>query len=178
MRTYFLLAYLWLLRLLESVKQEGLRLWHHLCSYHDARHWVFLEGHTLPLPRSHAMTTPAEWHYANHQLIGRTQGPLLRMGWLSAKVVVEDNEYEMDTFLADFRVQGIPPLTHVFLAWCAETRRWFPPGSATLHVIDEEGERCIYGLDRTLQISGRRLYVLESVPRSQALFDPYTYYHA
>ena len=165
------------------------RTWHHMRSYHDAERWIFMKGHTLPLPLSHVrgVSNGEEWHYANHCLSPvHPHGPFLTMGWLSAKVVTENREYEMDTFLSHFRVKGgIPTLSHVFLAWCAETHRWFPPMSAALHVIDEEGETQIYGLDRMLDVHGRRLYVIPLQGQAPIrehqhvhLADPYTYYHA
>ena len=174
---YFLFTtYVWMLRLVEQVLRQGQHRWQHLRSYPVSQQWLFLEGHTLPLPRSHVHPSQkGTWYYENHRLTQDGRGPLYRMGWLSAKVVTENAEYEIDTFLELFRAQGIPPLSHLFLAWCAETHRWFPPGSVVLHVIDEEGEPCIYRLDQPLHAIGHRLYVLTS----NVLFvDPYTHYHA
>ena len=124
------------------------RLYQYIQSYRHHDTWVFIEGHTLPLPLSHIKSpVDASWTYSAHCLTSVSSPSVAhRLAWLSAKVVIihpkEEKEMEMDTFLEKFRLCGpAPPLVTLFLCWCAETRIWVRPDCIVqFHVITSEGE--------------------------------------
>jgi hypothetical protein len=187
---FFIRAYLWISHVAEEIMTDLQRVCQYLRGYPRAHQWVYLHGQMLPLSHVRGGQEDASWTYSHHQLT-RGAGPQLRMGWLSAKLVSDKGEYDMDGFLERLRIRGgIPSLHLIFLAWCAETGRWLAPDRVTLHVIDEDGQDCTYRTDETLYVRGRRLYVSRGAhtpPRLvgeeelRALFpsaDPYTFYHA
>ena len=132
-------------------------------SYTDAKHylhndhatWIFLPGHTLPLPRSFISNLDTySWQYntSTNQLT-HTEDPKnskdpksYSFSWLSVTLVVSyqgTHEYDMDPFLESFRVHtdSHPPTLHmVFMAWCAKHSLWFPENSnVMMRVIDHLG---------------------------------------
>lgn len=190
---FFIKAFIWISHVAEEVLHELRGVCEYLRGCRHARKWVYLHGHMLPLSHVRTGEEDATWIYTRHQLSRNdASGHLLRMGWLSAKLVCESEEYEMDSFLERLRIRGgIPSLHLIFLAWCAETGRWLAPDQVAFHVIDEDGQECTYRTDEILHIHGRRLYVsdptMETAPtimtgeQVRALFpsaDPYTFYHA
>lgn len=120
--------------------------------HHDS--WTFIDGHTLPLPQSHILhPVDATWTYSAHCLTSvSSPSEPHRLSWLSAKVVAihpkEEQEIEIDSFLEKFRLCGpVPPLTMIFLCWCAEMRHWFRPDCIIqFHVITHEGEEEILSI--------------------------------
>jgi hypothetical protein len=116
----------------ENIKQS-------LCNY-DHSLWVFLPGHSLPLPLS-VISNPSDyWKYDTHanQLIHYSTMPLTKyiLSLLSAKLLITESvdgkikEYDMDPFLETFSVHTVPEsppsMNMIFMAWCAHHKLWFP----------------------------------------------------
>ena len=122
--------------------------------------WLFIKGHTLPLPQSHC--TPhgtIEWIYSDHVLTYGADTTLYPLSWLSATLVIANKEYDIDHFLSSFRASDGLSLTHLFLSWCAETKQWFTPDTIlSFHIIDHQGDEQIVTLDDSLVVRGRKFY--------------------
>lgn len=128
-------------------------------TYNDAKHylnnhhaiWVFLPGHTLPLPRySISNLSTNSWKYdttTNQLSYDTTNAASYSFSWLSVTLIITHqgtHEYDMDPFLESFRVHTDihhPPTLHmVFMTWCAKHSLWFPKNSdITMRVIDHLG---------------------------------------
>jgi len=128
-------------------------------TYTDAKHylhndhaiWIFLPGHTLPLPRySISNINTHSWQYdTSTKQLTHTQDSKdpksYSFSWLSATLVISHqgtHEYDMDPFLESFRVYtNHPPTLHmVFMAWCAQHSLWFPKNcNVTIRAIDHLG---------------------------------------
>jgi hypothetical protein len=108
-------------------------------SNYDYSQWIFLPGHSLPLPLS-LISNPVQydWKYdtQHNQLIhhAAVQEKYV-LSVLSAKLHVtypmgETKEYDMDPFLETFCVytdsQSPPTLQMMVLSWCAHHNIWFP----------------------------------------------------
>lgn len=145
--------------------------------------WIFLPGHTLPLPLSF-ISNPAMyyWKYDKHnnQLIHHSTKPLEKyvLSVLSAKLLItslpgEKKEYDMDPFLETFHVHTDadhpPTLTMIFMAWCVQHNLWFP-GNCPIQFeyIDHLGNFITVNLsdDATISIQQHKLYITYS-PSSQ-----------
>jgi len=109
-------------------------------SNYDYSLWMFLPGHSLPLPLSVISNPANHWKYdtRTNQLIrpGTTAREKYVLSLLSAKLVItqlehgEKKEYDMDPFLETFSVhtdlQSLPTLHMMVLSWCAYHKLWFP----------------------------------------------------
>jgi len=163
-------------------------------SYGLNKSWVFMRGHTLPLPLSHIKNDiSATWKYSNHVLTSLSQPTdiVCKLSWLSAKIVVinthEEQEFDIDPFLAAFRVHThgdmTPSLTFLFLTWCAQTNQWFQHDSIVqFHIIDHQGQEHLLTIgadNRCLIIHDKKIYhqLLKRADSTSELPNAYTYYH-
>ena len=128
---------------------------HYLNNHHTI--WIFLLGHTLPLPRYCISNLPTNyWKYdqTTNQLCYTTNATSYSFSWLSVTLVVTHqgtHEYDMDPFLESFSVHTDiyhpPTLYMVYMAWCAKHSLWFPKNSIiTMRVIDHLGNDIILHL--------------------------------
>lgn len=152
--------------------------------------WIFMKGHTLPLPLSHIKNnTDVTWKYSRLTLTSTVSlsNVISKLSWLSAKIVIVDREeieYDIDPFLSDFRIQSAvaPNLTTVFLCWCAQTQHWFRQGCIVqFHIIDHNGEDHMLTLgadNHSLVLRDRKIYH-HLVPRIDSSSElAYRHYHA
>ena len=107
-------------------------------SNYDYSIWIFLQGHSLPLPLSVISNPANDWQYdtRTNQLIypGIMQEKYV-LSLLSVKLVIvslannKKKEYDMDPFLETFSVhtdlQSPPTLNMIVMAWCAYHKLWF-----------------------------------------------------
>ena len=152
-------------------------------TYNDAKHylnnhhaiWVFLPGHTLPLPRysiSNLPTTSWKYDTSTNQLSYTANTTSYSFSWLSVTLVIthqETHEYDMDPFLESFRVHTDihhpPTLNMVYMAWCAQHSLWFPKNNITMRVIDHQGNDMTLNLldhNNSITIHHGKLYT--SIP--------------
>ena len=166
------------------------QLYHYIQSYFNGQHdtWMFIEGHTLPLPLSHIRPpVDATWSYSAHCLTSISSPSVAhRLSWLSAKLVVihpkEEKEMEMDTFLEKFRLCGpAPPLATLFLCWCAETRFWVRPDCIVqFHIITNEGEEEMLSVradNNCLYLQDGKIYHRTQKKCDYIIPNDYAYYH-
>lgn len=197
-RAYFFVTCMnivnWSSQLYHTTLQTLKNLYQHLTDYIYNRHitWVLPEGHSLPLPLSHINNqVPAKWTYSDNVLhcITSTQPKPYKLSWLSMKLVVDGKdteEYDMDSFLNEFRVMTDdlhpPHLTHLFLAWCAETKHWFSRHSM-LHfvIIDDQGQERVLSLkydNQFLELRDGKVYdIVNQKDYYHEMVDPRTCYH-
>jgi hypothetical protein len=166
-----------------SVKQYMYHTYEHMkqcISNYDYSIWIFLSGHSLPLPLS-VISNPAhyDWKYNTYtnQLIhtSTTAQEKYVLSLLSAKLVIsyltlgEKKEYDMDPFLETFSVytnpQSSPTLQMIVLSWCAYHKLWFP-ADCLIHVeyFDHVGNFINVNLadDPTILIQQHKLYITYS----------------
>lgn len=138
----------------QNIVRKGLLLFNYVLSikqyiYHRYQHvkqclfnydyslWIFLPGHSLPLPLSVISNPVYDWKYDTYttQLIHHTTAVKEKyvLSVLSAKLLVthkeETKEYDMDPFLETFSVYTnscSPTLNMIVLSWCAHHNIWFP----------------------------------------------------
>lgn len=125
---------------ISSVKQYLYQRYEHvkqcLCNY-DYSVWIFLPGHSLPLPLSVISNPGHDWKYdtrSNQLICPGTVKEKYVLSVLSAKLLIthkeETKEYDMDPFLETFSVhtdsQSPPTLNMMVMAWCAYHKLWFP----------------------------------------------------
>jgi len=156
--------------------------------------WVFMRGHTLPLPLSHIKNDiHANWKYSNYTLTSLAKPTTMtcKLSWLSAKIVVincrEEKEFDIDSFLSEFRLHTCedhtPTLTFLFLSWCAQMNQWFQHDSIVqFHVIDHNGEEQMLTIgtdNRCLVIRDKYIYhqLVKRADSTSELPNAYTYYH-
>ena len=166
--------------------------YHHMHQYLSGttQYWMFLEGHTLPLPLSCIQNKiHPTWGFSNHHLVLFGTGELseYRLSWLSAKIMVvekqEEHTFDIDTFLETFRLitydNQCPTLTTLFMCWCAETQQWFRNDCVVhFYLIDDEGQEQTLSLradNKCLEIREDKLH--HRVPCTQESTNAYTYYH-
>jgi hypothetical protein len=143
---------------------------------YDYSFWIFLPGHSLPLPLS-LIKNPITyyWKYDTYtnQLIHHSTKPLQPyvLSILSAKLRVtastpgETKEYDMDPFLETFRVHtdAYPPtLKMILMSWCAQHKTWFP-ANCPIHMeyIDHLGNFINVNLadEPIITIQQNKLYI-------------------
>ena len=164
-------------------------------SYYTGDHhtWLFITGHTLPLPVSHIKNEiNATWKYSDHTLTSLSQpvDTICKLSWLSAKIHIIDRhtekEYDIGSFLSQFRLHTsgttTPTLTFLFLSWCAETNQWFRPDCIVqFHIIDHLGQDVMLTLradNYSLVIHERKIYHRNEQPNDHEIPNAYTFYHA
>jgi len=166
-----------------SVKQYLYRGYEHvkqcLCNY-DYSLWIFLSGHSLPLPLSVISNPSNDWKYdaRTNQLIYpcATVKEKYVLSVLSAKLLIthrgETKEYDMDPFLETFSVHTdsfAPTLNMIVLSWCAHHKLWFPAHSLIcMEYFDHLGNLINVNLatNSTILIQRHKLYITYS-PSSQ-----------
>ena len=132
-----------------SLKQYIYHTYEHIkqCLFHyNYSLWIFLPGHSLPLPLSVISNPGPDWNYdtRTNQLIYpcATVKEKYILSVLSAKLLVtksgETKEYDMDPFLETFSVytdsQSPPTLNMMVLSWCAHHKLWF----SSDYIVDME----------------------------------------
>jgi len=195
-QTYFYIKAIQLWNWTTAVYQQS---YSHLSTYYDDvknvlngtnKSWVFIQGHTLPLPVSHVKNTIcSSWKYSNYTLTPCTQlsDTTYKLSWLSARITVIDQsdvyEYDIDSFLHSFRLhtnQLVPTLTMLFLTWCAEKNQWFRPGCIVqFHIITHEGKEEMLTLqadNHSLILRDGKIYYDFMEPCNH--INDYSYYHA
>jgi hypothetical protein len=181
----------WYHSAIESVKN----LYTHMKSYWNGKtnQWVFMEGHTHPLPLSHVhnVVKPV-WSYSSYCLTSNkdTVDSVCRLSWLSANIVIVDRyheiKYDMDEFIERFRLvthkQHCPTLMTIFLCWCAEKRQWFRGECIVqFHVITHEGKEETLTLradNQSLEIVDNKIYYNMYRPQYENYLNKCTYFHA
>jgi len=161
-------------------------------TYNDAKHylhnhhaiWIFLSGHTLPLPRSFISNVDTySWQYdTSTKQLTHTEDikntTSYSFSWLSATLIISHqgtHEYDMDPFLESFRVHtDIPPTLHmIYMAWCAQHSLWFPANcNITMRVIDHLGNDMtlnVHDHNDSITIHYGKLHT--SIPSSMSLYD-------
>lgn len=173
-------------RAMVSWVSHGIR-WLYQATSGTTESWVFLKGHTLPLPVGQVRYGSPIWSFGSSLLRFLTQErtTVHRLSWLSARIhVIEegiDQEFDMDPFLESFRVDTTeshcPTLTMIWLCWCAQQRRWFSPNALVqFQVITHEGQEEILSVKvDSLKAREGKLYPVVS---PQEYPNAYTYYHA
>jgi len=165
-----------------SIKQYAYHKYEHMkqcLSNYDYSLWMFLPGHTLPLPLSVISNPAPHWKYdtRSNQLICPTTTLQEKyvLSLLSAKLVIaqvedgEKKEYDMDPFLETFSVyttSSSPPTLHmIVMSWCAYHKLWFP---ADYHIhmeyFDHVGNFINVNLasNPTILIQQHKLYITYS----------------
>jgi hypothetical protein len=200
LRTYFLVKAVSTWNCIKDLYQQTCQIisecYTDFCNYIKGSHhsWVFIKGHSLPLPLSHIKNdVQANWKYSNYTLtpVGLLSDTTCKLSWLSGKIVVinkksgQEFEYDMDSFLHSFRLRThtlVPTLDMVFLSWCAETRNWFQSDSIVqIHIFNDRGEEEMLTLradNHSLVIQDGKLYHQLYYPDFKDIHNPYTYYHA
>jgi len=128
--------------------------------YHDI--WIFVSGHSVPISLNNFYNiSHVSWIYNNgtntlEQSTENATKQSYKLSWLSAKVLIRPDgepqeEYDMDDFLHALRIKTtcdfVPTLTHIFNAWCAYKKHWFPTiCDVDFYIIDEMGQ------DRVLEL--------------------------
>ena len=174
-----------------SLQQTLSRTYNDAKNYLNNHHaiWIFLPGHTLPLPRySISNLSPHSWKYdtSTKQLSYSAQGQMnlasYSFSWLSVTLIIAHqgtHEYDMDPFLESFRVHTdihhLPTLNMVFMAWCAQHSLWFPKNSVvTMRVIDHLGNDMTLNLldhNHSITIHHGKLYT--SIPSGILPYETY-----
>jgi hypothetical protein len=144
---------------------------------YDYSLWIFLSGHSLPLPASVISNRVAyNWKYNTYsnQLIYSTTNPLEKyvLSVLSAKLLIkktehgETKEYDLDPFLEKFCVlsdsQHPPNLKMILMCWCAYHKIWFSTNeSVSMEYIDHLGNFITIHIkeDTTLFVQKNKLYI-------------------
>jgi len=92
------------------------------------------------------------------------------VSWLSAKVVVYENEnhsteYAIDDFISTLRIYTVvnrpPTLMMIFMLWCIHTKQWFSSSAnIEFHIIDDMGEEYKYysKFQGVLTIRNQKIY--------------------
>jgi hypothetical protein len=199
-RSYFLTKAMqlwnWATDTYQHIRTQLAEVYHHARVYYCGltRTWVFIHGHSLPLPISHIKNkVNPTWIYSNHLLTSVYQpaDTTCKLSWLSAKIIVVhkdgETEYDIDSFLSAFRLYAhknvAPSLTQFFLCWCAQTNQWFPADTIVqFHVIDHQGEEQILTLgvdNHCFVIREQKVYhqVAKRIHSSHELSNAYEYYH-
>ena len=162
-----------------SIKEYLYHTYEHIkqcLTNYDYSFWIFLPGHSLPLPLS-LIKNPITyyWKYDTYtnQLIHHSTKPLQPyvLSILSAKLRVtastpgETKEYDMDPFLETFRVHtdAYPPtLKMILMSWCAQHKIWFP-ANCPIHMeyIDHLGNFINVNLadEPIITIQQNKLYI-------------------
>ena len=162
-----------------SVKEYVYYIYEHMkqsLTNYDYSLWIFLPGHSLPLPLS-VISNPATyyWKYDTYtnQLIHHHANPLKKyvLSILSAKLLItypmgEKKDYDMDPFLETFRVHTDvePPTLHmIYMSWCARHKLWFST-NCHIHIeyIDHLGNFISVNLadDPMITIQENKLYIM------------------
>ena len=199
LRSYFFIKAIqlriWLASLYYDTWDQLQNLHAHIRSYFQGDHhtWLFITGHTLPLPVSHIKNEiNASWKYSNHALTSLSQpaNAVYKLSWLSARICVveqhHEKEYDIDSFLSSFRVHThgsvVPTLTFLFLSWCAETNQWFRPDCIVqFHIIDHLGQNVMLTLradNHSLEIREQKIYHRIVLQHDDDIPNAYTFYHA
>ena len=168
-------------------------LYTHMQSYSKTNQWVFMEGHTHPLPLSHVHNSVVPvWSYSSYRLTSNkeTVDSVCRLSWLSASMVVVDHhheiKYDMDEFIERFRLvthkEHCPTLMTLFLCWCAEKRQWFPANATVqFHIITHEGKEEMLTLradNQSLEIKENKIYYNMYLPQYENYLNTCSYFHA
>lgn len=129
--------------------------------YNDV--WLFIPGHTFPISLNNVHNKiEASWIYDNyeHILTNGNDKNICKLSWLSAKVKIDNTDYEMDSFIEKFMIYtNIAPSLHtIFMCWCAHTKQWFTMDNITFHVFNDAGEEIILTLHDTLTIHNNKIY--------------------
>jgi hypothetical protein len=133
-----------------------------MLSYSNDR-WLLLDGHTLPIKDVEVKNMLiAQWYYfsSKNELRYKTYQEKncirYKLSWLSAKIVLEDQDHNIDTFLESFRIvtgDMAPVLKSVFLSWCIYHGYWFKHTSdIKFHIIDNTGEEVVLSLTDSLDL--------------------------
>jgi hypothetical protein len=199
-RSYFLTKAMqlwnWATDTYHRTRTQLTEVYHHACVYYRGltRTWMFIHGHSLPLPISHIKNkVNPTWIYSNHLLTSMYQpaDTTCKLSWLSAKIIIihkdGETEYDIDSFLSAFRLYThknvAPSLTQFFLCWCAQTNQWFPADTIIqFQVIDHQGEEQILTLgadNHCFVIREQKVYhqVAKRINSSHELSNAYEYYH-
>jgi len=144
-----------------SAKKRLYDFFHYMLSYSNDR-WLLLDDHTLPIKDTdvkNILISP--WYYfsSKNRLCYKKQSvtPIhYKLTWLSAKIVIEDQDHEIDTFLESFRMitdEVTPSLKFVFLSWCIYHGYWFKTTTdIKFHIIDNTGEEVVLSLTDSLDL--------------------------
>ena len=141
---------------------------------YDYSLWVFLPGHSLPLPLSMISNPANDWKYdtRTNQLMypSTTVKQKYVLSVLSAKLLIthrgETKEYDMDPFLETFSVHtdpsSPPTLNMMVLSWCARHKLWFSADHIIhMEYIDHLGDVIKVNLANhpLITIQQRKLYI-------------------
>ena len=128
--------------------------------------WIFVP-HPLPLHYISATdiknnvwmyhSSPNILHYTTVQ--PKTQ---YKLSWLSAKIVNNEDEYDIDEFLQTFRISTtatsvhsdhVPDVKTIFYCWCIYTKQWFSNTyNIEFHVINRCGEEHVLHLSNSIEL--------------------------
>jgi len=153
------------------VKCKYYELYNYMYNYYKGHNnvWLFISGHTLPLPLSNLNNTVnPKWIYDNNSksLIYSINRDVLsykdihhtrcKIAWLSAKlrIYVFTNhyiEYNIDDFIQKIVIDTkniIPSLHVIFICWCVYSKNWFKYNTMVeFHIIDDMGDEININLD-------------------------------
>jgi len=143
---------------------------------YDYSLWIFLPGHSLPLPLSALSNPPISyWKYDiyTNQLIYHSDKATKKhtLSVLSAKLIVISSmgvkqEYDMDPFLETFSIYTDtqpPTLQMIYMSWCAQHKLWFPADChITIEYIDHLGNFISANLadHPMIRIQENKLYIM------------------
>ena len=160
-------------------KYEHIKQWFYNYDYST---WIFLPGHTLPLPLSVISNQPTyQWKYntENNKLICNTKKPVIpcKLSLLSAKLLVTQHdrvqEFDLDPFLETFQIytdgEHLPTLKMIIMAWCAQHKLWFPATYAmNIEYIDHMGATLIANMaqEYIITMQQNKLYITSPVPNT------------
>lgn len=125
----------------------------------DYNTWAFIPGGVLPISINNIKNNiEYTWLYSSttNTLTYMDSSKQYKFAWLSAKIVIYENEntaleFDIDSFLNTLHIQTIetklPSLTQLFITWCIYTKQWFKLTSIIeFNIIDNQGENRILTL--------------------------------
>ena len=138
--------------------------------YNTHNKWTFHSGYPVSMNNVNNVLNDNKWVYnaTTNTLIYQENNIKCGFSWLSAKLVINDNEikdYDIDDFLNTLQIYTVnnhpPTLTMVFMMWCIHTKQWFSSSAAVeFHIINDIGdEQVLYTQFNTpLAVRDNKLY--------------------
>lgn len=142
--------------------------------YNTHNKWIFSPGYPVPMNQIIIIPNNNKWEYnsTNNILSYHTNDIKCSFSWLSAKLVVYENEneiqstsYDIDEFISTLRVYTIanrpPTLMMIYMLWCIYAKQYFSSSTTIeFHIIDDMGEQYVYYSQHvgSLTIRNQKIY--------------------
>jgi len=138
----------WLSDSLCSVKNKVSNFYSHILLYFrkDNDLWYIVQGFNLPFKNNNLYNVKSEWVYdvSKNRLskeVNEGEVKEFTRAWLSTKLVVNNEENDMDAFFDNLCVvtteNELPTMHTILLAWCIYKKQWYLlDDSIVFHIID------------------------------------------